>query len=194
MCMKTVLFVPGFPESLHSRDYKATISAIQKKGYQVEFIPINWTRTTIEDWVKELDLIYKSYDPKDIILAGFSYGAMTAFMSATKKNPFELWLFSLSPYFAEDLTSKNMKQAWLKAIGHRRVTAFSKLNFTKLSKTIECKTLLFAGQLEIDKWPVIGERVNSADKLLANVKLEIVQNAGHDVTNKYYITAISKVI
>jgi hypothetical protein len=192
--MRTVLFVPGYQEDLKSRDYKATISAIEIKGYKVEFVSINWLRTTINDWVGELDKVYETYDPKDTILAGFSYGAMAAFMSATKRNPYELWLFSLSPYFSEDLKSKNMKQAWLKAIGHRRVTAFSELNFAKLSKKVRCKTLLFAGQLEIDRWPVIGERVNQADKLMTKATLTIVENVGHDVANKYYVEEIMKII
>ena len=194
MYVKTVLFVPGFQENLHSRDYSATIVAIKKRGYEVKFVPINWKRTTIEDWTRELDLIYQKHDSKDTILAGFSYGAMTAFMSATKKNPSELWLFSLSPYFAEDLKSRNMMITWLRQIGNRRVKAFSKLNFASLSKNVQCRTLLFAGQLEINKWPVIAERVTRANKLLKNAKLTIVQDAGHDVSNKGYIDAITKII
>jgi len=38
--MKTVLFVPGFQEDESSRDYQSTITAIQKKGYKVVFVPI----------------------------------------------------------------------------------------------------------------------------------------------------------
>ena len=192
--MKTVLFVPGYQEDLKSRDYASTISAIEGRGYKVKFVQINWKRTTIDQWVDELAAVYSKCDPKQTIIAGFSFGAMTAFVTAAKRNPIELWLFSLSPYFAEDLKSKNMKQTWLKEIGHRRVTAFSKLNFAKLSVTIECKTLLFAGQLEIDKWPVIGERVVNADKLLSNTTLTIVQDAGHDVANTQYIDAIKRSI
>jgi pimeloyl-ACP methyl ester carboxylesterase len=192
--MKTVLFVPGYQEDMKSRNYRATITAIQKRGYKVKFTPINWLRTTIEQWTQELDEVYEKYDPADTILAGFSYGAMTAFMSATKRNPYELWLFSLSPYFAEDLTSAEMKQEWLTEIGKRRVAAFSKLKFNKLSGSIKCKTFLFAGQLEIDKWPVIGERVMEANKLLENVKLTIIPTAGHDVAHKDYIRAVTKAI
>lgn len=192
--MKTVLFVPGYQEDIDSRDYRATIRAIEKKGYKVRFVPINWVRTTIDYWVEEFDKVYATYDPKETILAGFSYGAMTVFMSAVKRNPSELWLFSLSPYFAEDLKSKNMKQAWLKRIGHRRVTAFNELNFERLSKAINCRTLLFAGQLEIDKWPVIGERVIEADRLLSDVTLIIIPDAGHDVANKDYVQAITNQI
>ena len=192
--MKTVLLVPGYQEDLTSRDYSAIIKAIKKRGYIVKFVPIKWTRTTIRDWTKELDEIYSSYDPAQTILAGFSYGAMTAFMSATKCNPSQLWLFSLSPYFDEDLNSKNMKATWLKAIGHRRVQAFSELNFHELAKSIKCKTLLFAGQLEINKWPVIGERVADAHRRLKSNELIIIQGAGHDAANEFYIQAIAEAI
>jgi predicted alpha/beta hydrolase family esterase len=85
--MKTVLFVPGFREDINSRDYKSTLTAIESNGYQVKFIPINWTRTTIEDWTKELDKEYTKHEPAKTILAGFSYGSITAFMAAVNRNP-----------------------------------------------------------------------------------------------------------
>lgn len=173
-----------------SRDYTATISAIKSQGYNVKFVQINWSRTTIEQWSKELDKVYASYDPNQTILAGFSYGAVTVFMSATKSNPSELWLFSLSPYFAEDLKNNLMEASWLKNIGHRRVTAFSQLDFEQLSKAITCRTLLFVGQLEIDKWPIMGERSHTANRLLADSELFVVADAGHDVANRKYIDTI----
>lgn len=188
--MKTVLFVPGFQEDINTRDYTSTIKAIKSQGYEVKSVPINWTRTTIDHWVVQLDAIYSKCNQEQTILAGFSYGAMTTFMSATKRNPSELWLFSLSPYFSEDLKSKNMKATWLKRIGHRRVSAFDKLNFETLSKSVKCKTLLFIGQQEIDKWPVMGERSSAAHRLLSNNELINVKNAGHDVANEHYIEAI----
>jgi pimeloyl-ACP methyl ester carboxylesterase len=192
--MKTVLFVPGYQEDVTSRDYTSTIKAIEKRGYTVKFVPIQWTRTTIINWAKELDEAYSNYDSSQTILAGFSYGAMTALVSASKRNPSELWLFSLSPYFAEDFSSKNMEQAWLNNIGRRRVQTFSELHFQELAKLIECRTLLFAGQLEIDKWPIIGERAIKAHQLLQSNSLTIIQGAGHDVADKLYIQAIGETI
>jgi pimeloyl-ACP methyl ester carboxylesterase len=189
--MKTVLFVPGYPEDINSRDYASVMKAIEKQGYKVKFVPIKWKRTTIHDWIQELEKVYSKYDPSETILAGFSYGAMTTFMVATKKNPSQLWLFSLSPYFAEDLKSKNMKPTWLKQIGHRRVTAFNELNFKKLALLIQCKTLLFVGELEVKKWPVIGERVVAAHRLLGNNEFITVKNVGHDVSDKVYIDKIT---
>ncbi len=192
--MKTVLFVPGFQEGLKSRDYTSTIKAIESAGYRVKFVPIHWPRTTIDDWIQELEAEYAKHDPKQTILAGFSFGAMTAFTVATRTNPVELWLFSLSPYFNEDIHSKNMKQSWLNNIGHRRVTAFDRLNFESLATTIHCKTLIFAGKAETDKWPDMKNRTLAADKLINDSTLSIIDGVGHDVADPLYIDAIEKVI
>lgn len=190
--MRTVLFLPGFPENLVSRDYAKTMKSIESRGYKVKYVPIDWSRTTISDWVEQLEAVYAQHEPKQTILAGFSFGAMTAFATAASHSPSELWLFSLSPYFAEDLNSKNMKQAWLDSIGVRRVRDFSKYNFAKLSKSIDCPVKLFAGQQEIDRWPIIGERVHDAHTTLRNSTLHIVEGAGHNVANPAYIDSIVK--
>lgn len=192
--MKTVLFVPGFKEDLNTRDYTSTIKMIEDSGYNVEFIPINWDRTTIDNWVAELEAEYIKHNPKDTILAGFSFGAMTVFAAAIKQNPAELWLFSLSPYLSEDIHSKDMRKSWLNNIGHRRTSAFDKLNFKKLAKSIHCKTLIFAGEIEINKWPGMKKRALRANKLVPNSKLYVVEDVGHDVSDKRYIEAIKQAI
>lgn len=192
--MKTVLLVPGYTEDINSRDYHSVIQAIKKQGYAVKFIPIHWKRSTISDWVKQLDTVYIKHDPRQTILAGFSFGAMTAFMSATKRNPSELWLFSLSPYFNEDLHSKNMRKSWLNRIGHRRVSDFDKLKFDDLAKTIRSKTLVFAGEVEINKWPGMKVRAINAEKSIQNSKLYIVSNVGHDVSDRLYVDVIKQTI
>lgn len=119
---------------------------------------------------------------------------MTCLVAATQRNPSELWLFSLSPYFAEDIRSKNMNQSWLNNIGYRRVTVFNKLNFKDLADKINCKTLLFSGEIELSKWSVLQERVVLARTLLKNNIQTIVPSAGHDVSEPHDIKAIFKVI
>lgn len=188
--MKTVLFVPGFQEDVQTRDYRLAIKAIESKGYKVKPVPINWKRTTIVDWQAELEKEYSKCKPEETILAGFSFGAMTVFVAATKRNPSELWLFSLSPYFAEDHESKSMKQIWLKQLGKHRVEDFAKLKFKKLSRLIKCKTLLFAGDKEIKKYIVIGERLEDAGRKLARNKRIIVAGVGHDVSHPGYVKSI----
>lgn len=190
--MKTVLFVPGFRESFFSRDYKRTIEAIENKGYSVKFVPIRWARTTIKDWTYELDREYDNYEPANTILAGFSYGSLTAFMSATKRNPAELWLFSLSPYFADDM--HQMKRSWLKEIGKHRTEAFSRLEFDELARQIKCKTLIVVGEKEIKKYPIIGTRSTKAKQGIKNSRMTIVDGSDHDVTDKRYVETIQRLI
>lgn len=186
--MKTVLFIPGFREDINSRDYKSALSAIQNKGYKVEFVPINWLRTTIDDWTKQLNEVYAKYNAADTILAGFSYGSLTAFMVAVNNNPSELWLFSFSPYFSDDMP--DMKKSWLSYIGHRRADTFRKLDFNILAKKIQCKTLIIVGEIEAKKYPLLDKRSKHARKKIANSRLVVAKGAGHDVSNKNYIAAI----
>lgn len=192
--MKTVLFIPGFKEDKKSRDYSSTINAIKESGYKVIFVDITWSRTTIIDWVAQLDSVYKQYDPEETILAGFSFGAMTALVSATRQNPSELWLFSLSPYFKEDIESETMQNAWLKRIGKNRTVTFSELHFGKMAKNIVCKTFIFVGQKELDMWPDMKSRTYEARKLIKDSDLSIVAKTGHDVADQEYINTIVEVI
>jgi predicted alpha/beta hydrolase family esterase len=156
--MKTVLFVPGFKQDMHNRDYAATLQVFASKGYAPVFVAINWSGTTIEDWKKELEAVYARHDPANTILAGFSFGAMTALVVAAKRNPYALWLFSLSPYFAEDLERYSDEELY-KDIGIRRSKSFRKLDFACIARQIYCETLLFVGEQEAKKWPTLKERI-----------------------------------
>ena len=117
---------------------------------------------------------------------------MTAFISSVKRNPSKLWLFSFSPYFSEDISK--LKKVWLRYIGYKRVKLFQELDFTKLAKSIKCKTLIFYGELEARKYPIVGTRSNIAHKKILNSILIKVPKCGHDVTNKNYLESIQKMI
>lgn len=190
--MKTVLFVPGFQEDLKTRDYKSVLNAIEARRYHVKFVPIQWKRTTIDDWLKELEAEYIKHDPKNTILAGFSYGSMTAFVAATKRLPAELWLFSFSPYFSDDLPK--LKKSWKNNIGHRRVTAFSKLDFNHLAQSITCPTIIMLGSVEADKYPLMVNRAHIAKTRIKNNRYIVVNGADHDLADKNYVAAISEAI
>jgi hypothetical protein len=187
--MKTVLFVPGYTEGLKSRNYGSLLRVIRESGYRAKFVPINWTRTVIDDWVRELNSEYCKHDSATTILAGFSFGAVTAFTVAADRNPYELWLCSLSPYFAEDLSS--LSESWLTLIGKRRARAFSRVRFSDKAKLIRCKTSIFVGELEAIKYPLLLTRAKKAHKAIRQSELIHVLDCGHDVTHPNYIASIS---
>lgn len=190
--METVLFVPGFDEILESRNYVGLMKAIEGRGYRVKFVPIEWRRTSIKGWERQLGKYYADHNPKKTILAGFSLGAMTVFTAAAKRNPEALWLFSLSPYFAEDISQQN-KEA-LAEIGKRRIEAFTRIHFTEYAKRISCKTLSFAGSEEIVRSPLLDRRCKAVSEHIVHSRSIIVPGVGHDVTHKNYIANIKAVI
>lgn len=186
--MKIVLLVPGFKEGLDSRDYTSVIKAIEGKGYQVEFVPINWLRTTVDDWTRQLNTAYEKYDASNTILAGFSFGAMTVFNVACSRQPSELWLYSLSPYFSEDI--KFLKPTWLAYIAKHRKKRFLELKFNILAKNVTCPTKLFIGELEAKKYPSLENRAKDAHARIKGSSLHYATGAGHDISHPSYIKTI----
>lgn len=184
--MKTVLFVPGWRENFNSRDYQSVLSVIEANGYKTRFITIDWNRTNISDWVNELGIIYDQYDPRQTILAGFSYGAMATFVAATRRRPSELWLFSLSPYFSDDIPKLNDGDK--KIVGKKRIEEFSHLSFAELARKLtNVKTKIWVGS---EERPLTIKQAEIAHALIENSALVIVNGAKHDVSDKRYVDAI----
>jgi pimeloyl-ACP methyl ester carboxylesterase len=190
--MKTVLFSPGFGEHINDRDYESVLKAIENKGYRVKFVPIQWRRTVITDWVEQLEEEYNKYDSNDVILAGFSYGSMTSFIAATHRNPAELWLFSFSLYFAEDIP--HIKKWRANIIGKRRIEAFQQLHFTELANSIHCKTIIMLGELEVKHFGLLTNRCKQAHAAIKRSQLYIVPKARHDVADAHYVETIRSAI
>lgn len=187
--MKTVLFVPGFQEDQHSRDYDVLLKAIKHKGYHAEFISINWRRTVVDDWVEQLMDAYRRCNPKHTVLAGFSQGAVTALVTASQRLPSAVWLCSLSPYFAEDMTEIDTKPSWLHYIGARRAERFRTLSFASIAPRILCPVLLIAGAKEHE---LVQRRAGLAAKAFKNALLVTAPGCAHDVTNRNYMQTLTE--
>lgn len=186
---ETVLFVPGYQEGLDDRDYQGLMASIEDQGYKAQFVPIKWRRTTVQDWVRELNAIYDDLDAEETVLAGFSFGALTAFVAAAARNPSQLWLCSLSPYFAEEVTADRGRIK--RRLGRRRTQAFMALDFASLAQKISCETLLFYGEKEI---PSVIRRVSAASQAVAKSHTVAVSDCGHDATDPRYVAALRKTI
>ena len=181
--MKTVLFIPGYEENLTDwRDYPKLLDAIAKKGYEIEFVPITW-ENTLTEWVEEFNETYEKYDPNDVILAGFSCGAMIAMIESSRRPPLECWLFSLSPLFHEDFTRITDWDDFSEA----QKSDFAKYDFDEISRKVSCSVKMFCGSKEI---PQLNYRFNDAKRKLRNCDAVKISGPGHDVTDDRYIAAI----
>lgn len=191
--MKTVLFTPGFHSEEVYENYKGkpALELIKSLGYNLEFVPIKWQRTTVDDWTKRLREVYAKHKPANTILAGFSLGAITSLVVAAERQPNELWLFSLSPFFAEDL--KFQKRAYMeRVIGKRREAAFSRLHFDKLASRITCPTLIMAGTEEMKRYPGIKRRSEATRGAIKGSRYVVIDGAEHAIASPPYLKAIKQ--
>lgn len=189
--MKTVLFVPGFQEDKASRNYAATLLAIEQRGYTVEFVSIKWRYTTQRDWIEQLNNVCSRYDPANTVLAGFSFGAVIALCAAADYQPSEVWLFSLSPLFVE------YAQFWSSSdkhvIGKRRLRIAGETSLIKLISTANYPMKIFVGEKELLRWPEMANVYHDVTRSKRANGI-VIERIGHDVTAKEYVAAIESTI
>jgi alpha/beta superfamily hydrolase len=187
--MKAYL-VPGAFEDLKSRNYQAIMDIYKQLGYQPLFIEVDWKYKTINDWVEQVKAKIPKEDLPNSLLSGFSWGSMIALAIATETSPKQLFLFSLSPYFAEDLP--HVKKPWFKWAGKHRTAAFKNFYMDELAAKINCPTTIFIGSKEVSKYSDMKKRTNEAHNRIKNSRKVVVENVGHNVTDPAYIEAIRK--
>ncbi len=194
--MKTVLFFPGFKST--EEKCRPVLGCIEEKGYHAKFGMIDWNGTTFDDWIEQARMAYAYYDPKEVILAGHSLGAVTAFALAAESNPYALWLMSLSGRFAEDIPRFTQKTR--DHLGARVVESLGQVSFGTLVATIGCTTLLILGDLEAKQYPELAFRVHETYEILsAKLGLDRVQlveaiGAQHNPAGQAYLHAIARSI
>jgi alpha/beta superfamily hydrolase len=186
--MKAFL-IPGSGENLKSRNYQAVLNIYKCHGYDPVFVPIKWRYSTIKDWTKQVEATISKKELADSLLSGFSFGAMIAFNVAANTNPKQLFLFSLSPYFKEDMPLPKKYEMWA---GKRRIAAFRELSFNQLATSINCPTTIFLGSKESKKYADMRRRREEAHKHIKNSELISVADTAHDVSAPHYLEAIDK--
>ena len=184
---KIVYIVPGFRESTKQKAYQEISKFFRRRKFKPILVKIPWKYKKMSDYVNYFMKQYK--DDKNAYLFGFSFGAMISFICSTKINPKMLILCSLSPYFKEDLP--HIKSSWRRFIGKKRSDDLKNYSFSKLSKQVKCKTVIFAGSEESQ---LLFRRVREAKKKLKNSKLIIIKGAKHKISQREYLKAIKDLI
>ncbi|HYG84105.1 MAG TPA: hypothetical protein VD907_04450 [Verrucomicrobiae bacterium] len=189
-----VFFAPGFQRGFEKGGYNRVRKAIKRKGYEFVEVPIEW-RTYPEDWKRQFLEAYRARvkSGQKVIFAGFSLGAVTAFLAAADQQPDELWLFSFSARFAEDIPHVPAEQLeYLETKTPGLVAKLRELVFAQLAPRIQCYTLLMMGAVEIKGSPLLHERMLAAQRSLANTSsLVVVEGVGHKANDPKYANAIA---
>ncbi len=180
---KHLLIFPGFGHTPSQAEYRSLHRIGTSKGYIVKTCPIEWSRTTMRDWVAQCEFYCKNIDTKNTTVVGFSFGAMIATVLA-QRHPFKkIILASLSPYFKDDL--RFLPVAWKKWLGVRRRDAFSKTPFLSHKKV---SAVFLVGDKE---GALILRRVKKRfSSWRGSKKLVLLSGVEHDLNNKTYLDSI----
>jgi pimeloyl-ACP methyl ester carboxylesterase len=190
----TVLFIPG--ARAHFTDYEGTLKDIENCGYTVRFVPIRWwtddsqeRRTGWDDWWPQVKAAYEEHDPAEVVLAGFSMGALLAFAVAAEQSPAALWLCSVSPYFSEDLPK--LRPEIFVRYDQAAIAAFRRLQFAALVTAIRCPTQVFVGEHELEP---AKARALATHQAVGGSRFTLVPGVGHDLANQTYRDFLVKAI
>jgi len=195
---KVVYIIPGYGESTRNKRYKKLIHVFRSRGFEIIRINIKWKNRTMTDYVNQFLEKYKNN--KNSYIFGFSFGAMIAFIASQKIMPKLQILCSLSPYFKEDLkeTRKIFGKDLKRYFTEKQFEDLNKYAFNKIVKNVKCRTILIAGGREMivhsKKYDHLIKRTKEAANKIKDSKLIIVENGGHDISQKEYLSAIKQIV
>ena len=186
--MKKVCYIiPGFGESVfRQRDYPRIAKLLEKRGITPIGVHIDWHKRKprrFSDYALQFLDQYKKPKGAKVYVLGFSFGAVTALLTARRAKPDALILCSLSPFFVED--QKIMKPYWFR--WWKKEFEKSDYSFNKTARGVKTKTHLIIGTKELK---VVQERARDAQRKIKNSKLVIAKGAKHRVGQKQYLIAL----
>lgn len=194
--MKTAFILAGFDlqETATSADYLPLRCALREKGYKVIPVDISWRNNTPSKYSEEFVSKFNKLSSDENIIIGNSFGAVVAFISATKLNAHSLFLCSLSPFFKEDRAKRPDSYA-IRYFGKKRMEDLWSLSAKDTAESINAtRCFVLYGEKEKQTSPILVDRCRQTAKQIIGATLIEVKNAPHDMSHDAYTAAILKLI
>jgi hypothetical protein len=188
MITKQAFIIPGFTELPSRKGVREITKMLDKAGYSVATVAIEWNYRVMSDYVAQFNKLYQEKKGDQNLILGFSFGAMIAVISSLELQPDNLILCSLSPFFAEDM--KTIPNGWKRSIGKHRTSDFSGFNLNAICKNVKAKTSILVGEKEIKQYPQMLRTVIRANQILPNSGLVRIPNGKHNIGQLEYLRAI----
>lgn len=158
---KIIYIIPGFEETTRRRCYQSIAKIAREKGYDVFFHNINWKKPLSSQMFEV---------PENVVIFGFSLGAILAWLVAQDYPCKHLILASMTPHYS--FKDKEIKKALVDLLGIKFVEDVIK-NLKKKHKAKK-QTIIY-GDREEEK----------ADILVSKTEHELTEN---------YIKVIKKLL
>jgi pimeloyl-ACP methyl ester carboxylesterase len=195
--MKTIFIIAGF--DLHhtaNDDYDELKDGLKANGYNVVPVDIGWRQTTPTQYTQKFIEAYEQHKTGYNIILGNSFGAVVALIAASKLNPDETYLCSLSPFFYED-RGKRPDSFGIKYFGKRRMEDLWSLHFDSIAADINkssIRTTVIYGELENKTSPQLVDRCKDAAKKIQRSKIIEFPDTPHSMKDDRYMRELLKLL
>lgn len=187
---KIVYVIPGHDEFYDKqKGYKVIGKLFEEQDFQVYPIKINWKvkDNNFDNYIQQFNKQANRHSKKDqVVILGYSFGAMIALKASASIKPNLLILCSLSPYYVENYSS--MRPSWLSWWKKHFSNEYS---FHAQIKPIKFPVYFVFGALEdisIKKLARLGR------SSLEKSRLFIASEAKHNLHSKFYLSKLGKII
>lgn len=192
--MTTVFIIAGFnlEYTAASPEYQALVQGLTAKGYKVVPVDVNWRRLTFKQYFDKFEMIYKAEKTERNIVIGNSFGAVVAFMTASRLRPDRVVLCSTSPFFKE-YANKVAYQHARKYFGPRRADELKSYSVSETAQAIgkqPISTTIMYGDKEHQTYPPIVRLAKQLAEEIPGAQLIEVPDCPHTMRDPAYIKAI----
>ena len=186
---KKLFIVPGFGESVRSKNYRPVINDAKMLGFTNIPIHIRWKlHVPMSYFIRQAEekILAAVPMPEDYIL-GFSFGAYIIAVLALKKK-FKGYIFcSLSPYFKDDL--QYIPEETKKYFGKIFMNSLSQYSFPKNSNG---RAWFIVGDKD---WNIAIQRTHKAYRMWKGEKeIHVIKSVGHELWNERYAKKIKTIL
>lgn len=168
---------------------------LETKGYRVVPVDIAWKHTTPSQYAEKFVAFYEQHKSQSNIVIGNSFGAVVAFIAATRTVPDKLYLCSLSPFFKED-RPKRADEFGLRYFGKRRMADLWSISADELAAHMPHKTKTFVlyGEKEHHTSPLLVARCTETARKIQSASLKELPGVPHDMADDRYTQALLKLL
>lgn len=176
--MKTLYIIPAYGETTKNKRYFGIIEQAKKLNYEVITLNLQIKRGKVLS-----ELVNKAIktigNNKDVVLLGFSMGALISYCVSTKLNVKKAILCSISPYLHKDVITLGLK--FEKHIGKDLATDVKSMRYGKIKAD---EIVILYGELE---HPLLIKRSKyiynkKSGKLKKIIK---ISDIGHEMSSEY---------
>ena len=185
---KVIFVIPGFRQSIKSKAYIQLAKVLRSEGYTPKLVSISWKNSTITQNTEYFLKKYKSVKHTHKYILGFSYGAMIAFLAATKVSSKGIVLCSLSPYFRDDVS--NVHTSAVSTLTTQRYADFLSLKSEVLAKKIKTKNVLMLYGTQEARSLILRVKNTFEELPSKNKHLISIKKTDHNIGDKKYLHSI----